>query len=171
MKIPNVSLSEFGYEGTIELQSWNEFLTDLNGVYSLDIGGDMVEENPTISQEHIAAYNYAIKNQNIIRDSIITVLMEKYPGLQSEYGYDEDEAVELMPDIKDKEDFKDLIGLSRIHIMNIFKDGIAYTGYEFTCTWDEEHGLGVMMYQNKVIAMGGADTSFLTWVAKEDAEK
>lgn len=143
----------------------------MNGVYGLDIGGDMVEENPTITQEHVAAFNYAKDNQIIIRDSIITVLMEKYPELQRQYGYDEDETEESMPDIRDKEDFKDLIGLSKVHIMNIFRDGIAYTGYEFTCSWDEEHGLGLMMYQNKVVSIGEAATSFLTWIAEEDAKQ
>ena len=171
METPNVSLGEFGYEGTIELQSWNEFLTGLNGIYGLDIGGDMVEEKPTIAQEHIAAYNYAIENQDVIKNSILKELIKKYSGLQSEYSYDEDEAAVYMPDIEDVEDFKNLIGLSRIHIMNVFKEGIAYTGYEFSCTWDEEHGLGVMMYRNKVVAMGGADMSFLTWVAEKDAIK
>ena len=42
---------------------------------------------------------------------------------------------------------------------------------EFYAVWDEEHGLGVMMYRNKVVAMGGADMSFLTWVAEKDAIK
>jgi hypothetical protein len=169
--IPNILFGEYGFEGTIELQAWDEFLTDLNGVYDLDIGGDMAEDNPVIAQEHIDAYNYAIQNQSSIRESIIRILMEKYPEMKSEYGYDQDEAEEFMPDVKNKEGFKDLIGLLRVHIMNVFKNGTAYTGYEFTCTWDEEHGFGVMMHKDNVVEMGGADMSFLTWVAEEDMEK
>lgn len=170
MKIPNLSLGEFGYEGTIELWAWDKFLANSNGVYSIDVGGDMVVDDPKITKEHIEAYNYAIENQENIRDSIIMVLIEKYPQLQSEYGFEEDELEEIMSAVTDKEDFKNLIGLSKVHIMNVFKSGIAYTGYEFTCAWDVEHGLGFMMYQNKVIAIGGADMSFLTWVAEEDLE-
>lgn len=169
--IPNISLGEYGYEGTIEIQAWNEFSTSLGEVYGLDIGGDMVEDDPTITQEHINAYNYAIKNQNNIRDSIIRNLMEKYPGMQSEYGYDEDEAEEFMPDIKNEVDFKNLIGLSKVHIMNVYKNGLAYTGYEFTCTWDDEHGFGVMMHEDNIVETGGADMSFLTWVAEKDMEE
>lgn len=169
--IPNIKLGEYGYKGSIELNAWDDYLTDLNGVYGLNIGGDMVEDNPSITKEHVAAYNYAINNQNSIRDSIIRILMEKYPEMQSEYGYDEDEAEEFMPDVTEAEDFKDLIGLSSVHIMNVYKNGMAYTGYEFTCMWDEEHGFGVMMFQNNVIDMGGADISFLTWVAKKDLKE
>ena len=88
-----------------------------------------------------------------------------------EYGHDEDEAEEIMPDIKDEADFKDLIGLSKVHIMNVYKNGLAYTGYEFTYTWDEEHGFGVMMYEDSVVATGGSDMSFLTWVAEKDMEE
>jgi hypothetical protein len=168
--IPNILLGEYGYTGTIKLHAWNEYLTDLNGVYDIDFGGDMVEENPVIANEHVAAYNYAIHNQISIRDSIIESLMRNYREMQNQYGYGEDEAEEFMPDVKNKEEFKDLIGLSRIHIMNVFKNGIAYTGYEFTCSWDEEHGFGVMMYQSDVVEMGGADMSFLTWVAEKDLE-
>jgi hypothetical protein len=171
VKIPNVFLGDFGYEGTIELRAWYEFLGNSKGVYDLDIGGDMVQENPSITQEHVAAYDYAVENQNIIRDSIISILMQKYPELQKEYDYEEDESEYYMPNIKSAEDFKKLIGLSTVHIMNVFKDGIAYMGYEFTCTWDEEHGLGVMMYKSNVVAFGGADTSCLTWIAEEDLEK
>jgi hypothetical protein len=170
MTIPNLTLGEYGYEGTIELQAWKEFLTDSKEKFGLDIGGDMIEENPSITQAHIAAYQYAIENQNIIRDSIMKALMKEYPELQSSYGYDEDEAEKYMPDVKDEEDFKKLIGLSSLHIMNVFRDGVAYVGYEFNCTWDEEHGVGVMMHQNRIVAIGGADFSVLTWVAEKDLE-
>ena len=161
--IPNIELGKYGYQGSIELNAWDDYLTDLDGVYDLDISVDMADNNPSITKEQIAAYNYAINNQNSIRDSIIKILMEKYPDMQSEYGYDEDEAEELMPDVTDADDVKDLIGLSIVHIMDVYKNGMAYTGYEFSCMWDGEHGFGVMMYQNNVIDMGGADISFLSW--------
>jgi hypothetical protein len=73
-----------------------------------------------------------------------------------------------MPDVNDVSQFKSLIGLSTVHLMNVSKDGTAYIGYEFGCSWDDEHGLGFMTHKDRVIKIGGADTSFLTWVAKED---
>jgi hypothetical protein len=42
---------------------------------------------------------------------------------------------------------------------------------EFGCTWDKEHGLGVMTHQTLVIEIGGADTAFLEWIAKRGLEK
>jgi hypothetical protein len=63
-----------------------------------------------------------------------------------------------------------LIGLSSVHVLSVAKDGIAYIGFEFGCTWDGEHGLGVMTHRDRVIEVGGADTSFLAWIAEQDAE-
>jgi hypothetical protein len=168
--IPNVSLGEFGYEGTISLPAWREFLDGEEGVYSFDIGGDMVLDNPSILPEHIEAFNYAINNQNEILDTIVHALYENYSDMQSEYGYDEDEIKEFMPNVEDINDFKSLIGLSAVHIMNVFKEGFAYIGYEFSCIWDEEHGFGVMMHKDRIVKLGGADISILSWVAESDLE-
>lgn len=37
--------------------------------------------------------------------------------------------------------------------------------------WDIEHYFGVMMLYDRVVKLGGADTSFLTSIAEEDLEK
>ena len=73
-----------------------------------------------------------------------------------------------MPDVENIEQFKDLIGLSQIHLLNVSKDNVAYVGYEFGCNWDDEHGLGFMTHKDRIIDFGGADTSFMAWVAEED---
>ena len=52
-----------------------------------------------------------------------------------------------------------------------FLEGAAYVGYEFGCAWEEEHGLGLMMHQGRIVAMGGADTAILEWIAEKDAQK
>lgn len=73
-----------------------------------------------------------------------------------------------MPDVENITQFKSLIGLSAVHLLHISKEGTAYVGYEFGCTWDDEHGLGVMTHKDRIIEIGGADTSFLTWIAEDD---
>jgi hypothetical protein len=45
-----------------------------------------------------------------------------------------------------------------------------YVGFEFGCTWDDEHGLGVLMHGERVVDVGGAETAFLLWIAERDAE-
>jgi hypothetical protein len=34
-------------------------------------------------------------------------------------------------------------------------------GLEFTCLWDEEHGLGALISRGKVRELGGVDVSFV----------
>ena len=85
--------------------------------------------------------------------------------MQPDYGYDEEEKEQYMPDVNSLEEFKNLIGLSFVHLIDEEKEGLGYVGFEFGCEWDPEHGLGVMTYKNEVVELGGADTAFLTWIA------
>jgi len=179
-EIPNIKLIEDRLEGTVLLPIWKTFQSiqgaddklntrkSLNEIFPISIGGDMVIGIPPITTEHINAYNYLITESGQIRDSILTNLIANYKKLQADYGYDEDDAKEIMPNIENVKDFKKLIGLSQIHLMNVNKDGFAYVGYEFDCTWDNEHRLGFMTHKYRIIDFGGAETSFLTWVAEKD---
>jgi hypothetical protein len=62
-----------------------------------------------------------------------------------------------------------LIGLHALHVHPVEKDGLPYVGFELGCTWDHEHGLGVLMHGPRVVDIGGADTAFLLWIATRDA--
>lgn len=182
LNIPNIEFRDGGFVAIVSLPIWENFQSK-QGIYSLletnqypsgeftiSIGGDMVQDNPVITIEHVNAYDYLTTNSEEVCKSILTKLLTEYKTLQVDYGYDEDETREVMPNILNIEEFKKIIGLSQIHILNVSKDNIAYVGYQFDCTWDEEHGLGFMTHKNRITAFGGADVSFLTWVAKNDLE-
>ena len=72
------------------------------------------------------------------------------------------------PNITNMDDFKDHIGLSTIHIMKSDKEGLAYIGFEIGCTWDDEHGIGVMMHKDRVVSIGEADVAFSSWLTQID---
>lgn len=181
-KIPNLILDDdgFGLEGHIELLAWKGFQSrngaygaqdsenPSNGIFKIRSGGDMVVDQLKIEDYHKKAITYLIDNQTEIQECILNALMTEYPNLQELYGYELEEKIQYMPDVHITEDFKNLIGIANIHLLNAEKDGVGYVGFEFGCTWDNEHGLGIMTHKNRVVKMGGADTSFLTWVAKAD---
>ncbi len=75
-----------------------------------------------------------------------------------------------MPDILVGADLRRLIGLHTVYIHQVSRNGMPYTGYEFGCTWDDEHGLGILMHGTRALKIGGAGTAFLLWIAKKDAE-
>ena len=50
----------------------------------------------------------------------------------------------------------------------IAKDGFAYIGLELGCTWDEEHGAGVLLHCGRIVDIGQADMSFNSHAAIAD---
>lgn len=182
MEIPNIKLTDGSLEGKVLLPIWGSFMNkqksndlpdesrNLNEEFRISIGGDMVVDNPTIKKEHINAYDYLVTHSDKVFNSILITLLSEYKGLQIEFGYNEDEAKEFMPNVDNIAQFKNLIELSQIHIMEVSKNNIAYVGYEFGCSWDHEHGLGFMTHKDRIIDFGSADISFLTWVAEKDLE-
>ena len=53
----------------------------------------------------------------------------------------------------------------------IAKDGKPYVEVELGCTWEVEHGLGVLLHGATPLEVGGADTAILLWIAKRYANK
>ncbi len=180
--IPNLSLTEYdSWETIIQLPAWQCFQSRQGAYASVDsttpsdgtvrLRIDNEENKQTApSPEQVKAYQYLLANQEQIRDAMLEALLVEYENLRDVYGYDEEEAAQYMPPVQKASDFKKLIGLSSVHISYVQKDGVAYIGYVFGCTWDDEHGLGIMSHQQRVIEIGGADTSFLWWVADDDAK-
>jgi len=105
-----------------------------------------------------AAYLHLVEHQEEIRDAILKSVLRNYDGDQ-------------MPDLQDPEELRPLIGLSGVNIFTVAKDGIAYVGFEFRCTWEEEHGLGAMTHAGRVVGVGHADMGILEWIAEQDAKQ
>jgi hypothetical protein len=165
------------WKGQITLESWKGFQSR-NGSYgSIDskspsqghskirIDNNADTNNREITNGQIAAIEFLINNEITVKNKILEKLLLYYQQLRIDWGA---EGEEWMPTVKSIESFKDMIGLSWIHISQVEKDEIAYLGFEIGCTWDEEHGLGVMLHKDRIIDIGGADSSFLWWIAERD---
>ncbi|MFX0069573.1 MAG: DUF6985 domain-containing protein [Candidatus Hermodarchaeota archaeon] len=175
--IPNIKFSEnYGWMGPIELDIWKYYRIigskSLFDTPQVTVGGDnILLDTLEITQEYINAYYYTVQNQKVMHENIMNSLMKKYEKLKPLYGYEGKEADEFMPDVKDMNQFKNLIQLDLVHLLNVFKDNIAYVGYEFKCKWDPDHGLGFMTHMDRVFKCNIGDYAFTTWVAEEDLEK
>ena len=77
---------------------------------------------------------------------------------------------EDLPTITSVEGLTKVIALEEINVHQISKDEVPYVGYQFSCSWDEEHGLGVLMHDKRLIEVGGSDTAFLLWIAERDRD-
>jgi len=177
---PKLKKNEFFWEGTSKLPAWAGY-QDRSGSYGSPgshrastgkvlVSVTIPEDKKSPSPQQIAAFAHVQKSQEKLRDAMLTRLFKEYPQLQKEFGYSDEEAEELMPNIKSKDDFKNLIGLHTLHVLNVAHRGKAYIGFEFGCSWDMEHGLGCMTHGSRIVEMGGADSSFMECIAESDAE-
>lgn len=123
-----------------------------------------------LTAEEVGLVQWLLDNELDVARSLLDGLLVEYRRLQDVYGYTGDDRDTFMPVVSSPEGFRNLIGLHSVHVHPLTKDGLPYLGFEFGCTWDEEHGLGVLMHGTRLVQAGGADTAFLLWIARQDAE-
>jgi hypothetical protein len=80
-------------------------------------------------------------------------------------------ADEQIANFPDEASLKPNCGLYSVNIHVADGGDLPYIGYELGCTWEEEHGLGVMMHGTRLVAIGDADTALHLWVAQKDVEE
>jgi hypothetical protein len=135
-----------------------------------------VPESPP-SPGQANALRYLLEHEETIRDAIVAAIFEAYPARREDLiGQGFVDAAE-MPALERPEQLKSFIGLATVHVLRVVLDDAAYVGFELGCTWDEEHGLGVMTHQGRFVEfprmgigkVNGADFASEDWVAEEDA--
>src|SRR5207245_9264086 len=80
------------------------------------------------------AFRLLLANESAVSRSVLLAIFAAYPDFRERFEYDEEEFVEIMPEIERAEQLRPLIGMSEVHILNVAKDGVAYIGFEFGCT-------------------------------------
>lgn len=126
------------------------------------------DANPLGDHEQ-ALVQWFLDHEADVSQAVKTAVFKAYGELRESGDFSPQEAEELLPMQTTPGDLQQLIGLYVVNVHQIAKDGIPYLGFEFGCTWDQEHGLGVLMHGTRVVAVGGNDTAGLLWIAKQDA--
>lgn len=133
-------------------------------------GSGSPPEPPTSAQER--AFAHLTGREPEITEAVQRAILAEYPRLRELYGYDAETAAEIMPEgVESVDDLQDLIGLHQVHVPATEQDGLAYVGFELGCSWDEEHGLGVMTHGSRVLEVGQADASFQAWTDERDLQR
>ena len=159
-----------GLSGTVTLPIWKDFQVKYTAFYDREI-----KQNPTgeirliidsnapfpqqkIEDSQVRAYEYLTGHAEEIYTTLLTRLMAEYDELQEDFGYDDDDGElrkKLMPPVEKMEDFRPLLELNSIIIRPPGDDGISKIGFEFLCSWDDEHGVGFMTQEGEILAFGG----------------
>lgn len=157
IKVYNEAFEEIKISSNINLEQWTAFFADKeNEPYYklLRKDGEIIERH---TKQHRAGIKYLEENQKAILENILSELLVEYPKLQEKYDYSESDKAEFMPDIADISGFASLISPTVIYIFSKYKDDLPYVGVSFSCAWEPEHGLGVIIHKDKVIKIGEAD--------------
>lgn len=156
---------------SIELDYWQKFFNEKDEEIHFFILKNDFESYSKPGKKHLNGINYLKNNQVKILESILNALLEKYPSLQEIYDYSEDDKNDFMPDLNNIKGFADLLSLSTFYVTSVYKDDIPYIGFLFSCSWDSEHGLGIMTHKGRVIEIDGAETAFAIYTAKQDLKQ
>ncbi len=126
-----------------------------------------------LSSNETELVKWVIDHQAAVHDAMLEKLFVEYPAMREQAldWFDKDEAKRVLPKVRFPEQLKDLVGISSINVHQIEQDGKPFVGVELGCTWEVEHGVGILLHGSKPLEIGGADTAILLWIAKRHMKK
>lgn len=128
-------------------------------------------DDAPLKDSEVNLVRWVIENEAAVHEAMIQRLFDEYPKFREEAigWFDEDEANRLLPEVHSPEGLKKLVGIVSINVHQIAKGGMPYIGIELGCTWEVEHGVGILLHGSTPLEIGGADTAILLWIAKKHA--
>lgn len=109
-------------------------------------GADAVDADAPVQAQR-AAYRHALEHAEALQAVVLEAIGNAHPNVTP---------------------LRDHVALASVLVHLVEKDGVAYVGYLLHC--DDEHGVGVMTHGERIVAVGGADTAVLSWIAERDRD-
>ena len=122
-----------------------------------------------LDEAEIGLVRWLADHHEAVSGAALAAVAGSYDALRAGYGYSPEEQAEYAPDIDGVDDLRALIALQAVNVHNVWHGEVPYLGLQLACTWDDEHGLGVLLHGTRVVRTGGADTAILRWMATRDA--
>lgn len=180
---PPLQLDTYDWKGKDVLTAWIGYYTrdpdyddEMNEQEKANAKGEFEFEFPRLDEndqnprppapEQIAAYAYLKEHQVELRDKILERFLKLFHDV-SKGWLEEDPDLEL-PKIETIDDMKENILFQQFYLHPYAKDGIAYFGLSFACTWDPDHGAGVLLHKDRIIDIGQAEEGFRTEACDDD---
>ncbi|MGC1494289.1 MAG: hypothetical protein WA790_00660 [Sulfitobacter sp.] len=161
------SFEDFAWQATVQLSAWSEFT--LASSIPLIFAPEDRDDTP-LSIEEITLAEWVIKNQTIQKSILLDAVLKAYPEFRQQFfdDYDIEDNETDLPIITSTGNLPKVLMLQEVFVHQISKGDAPYVGYQFSCAWDDEHGLGVLMHNDRIVEIGGADTAYTLWVAEGD---
>lgn len=114
---------------------------------------------PCSGQEN--AWKEFIEQYPAIYQKILSAVFYYYNELRPKYIQMGGPWVKLMPAIENEKHLENLLTLNSITISWPYNSAGVKLGLSYSCAWDEEHGLGVVVVGNEIIKVGSADCAIV----------
>ncbi len=147
---------------TIKIGSWTFTLTFASETPDFD--------SSSFREEHSVKNSLDLLNgnQDALLPQIVKGIRTEYDSAYADRGaFDQDIIDEILPAVDTEDKLLKLVTPLNANVFKTEKDGSHFIGLEFNCTWDDEHGIGILIHNDRVLKHGGADVSFTEWMAKE----
>ena len=142
---------EYGWNGTVEFNCFGRMEE-----IALTVSGE--EDDPITEYQHNSFRAFMETWEQIMSDTA-EAIKKYYLGLRQELGYDQECNADYPP-LDHTESILEMISLD---MMVIPEDGI-FDGrcvcLAFSCSWDEENGLGIRFVNEEIDEIGYQDVAF-----------
>ena len=152
-KFENEEYKDFGF--LLQLEYFGKAL-EQKGEFRCTFLDEDGEETDEPSRMHSNAIEFLKQNQEEILTGVLAEILKNYPKWQETYDYPSETKSDFMPGISTPQELSELLELQNIYILDSAK-----IGFQFSCSWDMEHGLGVMTRKGEVINIGEAEVAFM----------
>lgn len=143
--------------------------------FKLHFGSDIVDFDVNKfrkKQSVVATLEYVASHQAELQKAVTKAIKKEYQkALADKEAFDPQFVDEILPPVANDQQLLGLVTPVSINVFETAKDSYHFVGFEFECTWDEEHGIGVVTHKLKVVAHGNASTALTEWVARRAAKK
>ena len=111
---------------------------------------------PTPAQVH--AFLLFLADQQLICTTIVDAIFGYY-GPHRERWRTGDTILDdiTVPPVQSPDDLKRLIRLQHLRVLDMSKDDCSLIAFRFACSWDIEHGLGVLIHGANVVEVADSD--------------
>lgn len=174
-------LGEFCWQAKCQRECWAGFGRRLeaidglpgastsDGRFQLVFAPEGRDRSPLSSQD-LELVDRFLASADDMAPKVLEAVYRHYLEIFDEYAEFAAEEQLVMPAANAPADLRELISLTEVFIHPVEHEDRQYVGYEFNCTWETEHGLGVLMHGDRVVRVGEADNAFTLWMVMDDLE-
>ena len=114
------------------------------------------DEGPTKAQA--AAFTYLLDNQEKVLNSCfrgITRTAKRMRGIFEKAKWVEPEQLdEMLPKSPTADTLRTRVEPYEVRVTDRVKGGVAFIEYDFSCAWDGEHGLLIVLHRDRLVYSG-----------------